>query len=158
MAKRPTRCATTHKEGILGDEEATFLYQYLESNIKWQEGIRSSKGFTRKAAALRLGDEPLIDEAITLAVSVLAKCEYQIDGIYLNYYQDGEMWTPNHTHAGTHQIVISLGAERVLTVAKKDYIMKNGSAIIFGSATHGVPKCDIKEGRISIATFMTPIA
>ena len=35
--------------------------------------------------------------------------------------------------------------------------MDNGSAIIFGSSTHGVPKDNSKEGRISIATFMTPV-
>jgi hypothetical protein len=75
--------------------------------------------------------------------------------IYLNYYENGEMWTPNHSHSGTHQLVISLGCPRTLQVTKKDYRMENGDAILFGSAIHGVPKeVNVKKGRISIATFM----
>ena len=85
--RKTIRCFTTYKEGLLGDDEATQLYQYLVANIEWCEGIRSKKGFTRLAAALQVGDDPLIDEAITLAISSLAKCDYRIDGIYLNYYK-----------------------------------------------------------------------
>lgn len=79
-------------------------------------------------------------------------------GVYLNYYRNGEMWTPNHSRPGTHQLVISLGATRTLEVTKKKIPMKNGDAILFGSATHGVPKePEITTGRISIATFMRPV-
>ena len=74
----------------------------------------------------------------------------------MNDYENGDMWTPNHTHKDTHQLVISLGAERNLVVRNKKYKMKNGSAIIFGSAVHGVPKCNVEEGRISIAAFLIP--
>jgi hypothetical protein len=78
--------------------------------------------------------------------------------IYLNYYENGEIWTtdhPNHSHSGTHQLVISLGCPRTLQVTKKDYRMENGDAILFGSAIHGVPKeVNVKEERIGIATFM----
>lgn len=153
-----TRCYTTYKSGILQDAEATVLYQYLVENVKWEQGIRSRKGFTRLAKALGPGDEILVDEALAMALSVLGKHEYNLTGIYLNYYKTGDMWTPNHTHPGTHQLVISLGAKRTLQVAKKEYQMENGSAIIFGSATHGVPKCDCDEGRISIAAFLEPVA
>jgi hypothetical protein len=34
--------------------------------------------------------------------------------------------------------------------------MDNGSSIIFGSSSHSVPKDNTVNGRISIATFMTP--
>ncbi len=81
----------------------------------------------------------------------------EVSHIYLNYYENGEMWCPNHTHPGTHQMVLSLGETRTLVVAKKDYVMKSGDAIIFGSAIHGVPKDTSTEGRIAIATFMKPL-
>lgn len=157
MPKTTARCYTTYRENVLAEDEASILYDYLRETIQWEEGVRSKHGFTRKAKPLEIGDEPLVDEALTLAISALAKYDYVIDGIYLNYYENGNMWTPNHNHPGTHQIVLSLGAERVLTVAGKEYMMKNGSGIIFGSATHGVPKCAINDCRISIATFMTPV-
>ena len=67
------------------------------------------------------------------------------------------MYTPNHSHKGSHQLVISLGGKRTLTIGKKKFPMKNGDAIIFGGSTHGIPKePNAQEGRISIATFMIP--
>ena len=67
------------------------------------------------------------------------------------------MWTPNHSHKDTHQLVVSLGVTRTLQVGEKKYSMVNGSAIIFGSSIHGVPKDEtVTGGRISIATFMVP--
>lgn len=129
----------------------------LKESIIWEEGIRSKKGFTRKAKALLMGEYPLIDEIILDALKKITKNRYLISHIYLNYYVDGNMWTPNHSHPGTHQLVISLGASRNLDIGKKSFLMESGDIILFGSSIHGVPKCDIKEGRISIATFMTPI-
>lgn len=156
--KMSKRCYTKYHEDLLKEEEATQLYEYLKDNIAWVEGVRSRRGFTRKAKALDLQDDFMVEEAVTMAVSALCKIDYRIDGVYLNYYEDGNMWTPNHRHQGTHQIVISLGAERSLMIGKKEFKMKNGSAIIFGGSVHGVPKQpEIQEGRISIATFMTPI-
>jgi len=38
---------------------------------------------------------------------------------------------------------------------KKDYVMENGDAII-GSSSHGVPKDNSINGRISIVTFLVP--
>lgn len=64
------------------------------------------------------------------------------------------MYTPNHTHPGTTQLIISLGCTRILNIGKKSYQMNSGDACIFGSSVHGVPKDDSKDGRISIAVFM----
>lgn len=66
------------------------------------------------------------------------------------------MYTPNHSHRGTHQLVLSLGGERTLNVGKTEYVMRGGDAIIFGSSVHGVKKEPGAEPRISIATFMVP--
>ena len=77
-------------------------------------------------------------------------------GLYLNRYRNGEEWTPNHSHKGTKQIVVSFGAMRVLDVGKRQFQMENGDAIIFGSAVHGVPKCIQPETRISLAAFLIP--
>ena len=67
------------------------------------------------------------------------------------------MWTPNHSHKGTHQLVISLGTSRTLQVGNKDYLMENGDVILFGSSMHGIKPDQSVNGRISIATFMVPV-
>ena len=74
-------------------------------------------------------------------------------GCYLNYYKDGTHYTPNHSHKGTTQIVISLGGTRSFVLGKKTFNVKNGDVAIFGSAIHGVPKQENAEPRISIAVF-----
>ena len=148
------RCVTKFKKSTIYEEEARTLYEFLRDNIVWGEGVRSKKGFTRKAAPLRFGDVEEVDLAIVKALSQLTDKSYTIRFIYLNYYENGKMWCPNHTHAGTHQLVISLGCDRILQVNKKDYLMSNGDAILFGSAVHGVPPDESQRGRISIATFM----
>ena len=152
------RCYTKFQKKTIDEKEATELYNKLRDNIQWQDGIRSKKGYTRKAYPLDIGDVPDIDTVIYKVLSKITDTKYMIDGIYLNYYENGDMWTPNHSHKGTHQLVISLGATRTLELAKKSYQMSNGDAIIFGSGVHGVPKDNnVIGGRISIATFMTPI-
>jgi len=150
-------CKTIHSKGTLEKDFALAFFHMLKENVQWDEGIRSKKGFTRKAKALAPGDIPEVDYIITHVLEKLGKTNYLLLGIYLNYYENGNMWTPNHSHPGTHQLVISLGATRTLTVGKKDYKMENGDAIIFGSSIHGIPKEEtVTEGRISIATFMKP--
>ena len=53
---------------------------------------------------------------------------------------------------------MSLGDSRILQINKTDYMMENGYVVLFGSAIHGVAKQKTSsKGRISIATFMTPI-
>lgn len=98
----------------------------------------------------------VIEHALCLAVSKLPKGpRYGILGVYLNNYENGLMYTPMHKHADTIQLVISLGATRTLKVGTKEYRMKNGDAVVFGSSIHGVPQePSVTEGRISIATFM----
>ena len=158
LAKNAMNCKTHYKTAVLNKYIADEMYNRLLKNIAWDDGVRSKKGFTRKAKSIYTGYDMSIDSCIYSTLSKLAQYEYSIEGIYLNYYEDGNMWTPNHTHPGSHQMVISLGASRMLKVASKDYLMSNGDAIIFGSAIHGVPKDTVcKEGRISIAVFMTPM-
>ncbi len=154
-----SKCKTVFLKGEVDEKSCNKLYTLLEKNIKWEEGVKSKKGFTRKARALAYGDNKQIDDVIDKVLLEITDTKYIIMGIYLNYYEDENMWTPNHSHKGTHQLVISLGDSRVLKVAKKEYLMENGDAIIFGSSVHGVPKSDIpKNGRISIATFMVPVS
>lgn len=158
MSNVQHKCKTIFLEGAVDKNECDKLYTSLEGNIKWEEGVRSKKGFTRKARALSYGDNSSIDKVIDEVLENITDTKYVIVGIYLNYYENEDMWTPNHSHKGTHQLVISLGDSRILQVAKKEYLMKNGDAIIFGSAIHGIPKSvEPKNGRISIATFMIPL-
>ena len=153
---------TIYLEQALTSVQAITLYDQLRQGIEWEQGVRSKQGFTRKAKAIDLFAYPNLTEIVHLILNkiqqeknVKAKVIYEIYGTYLNYYQDGNMWTPNHSHPGTSQLIISLGATRTLVLGKKEYQMKNGDAILFGSSVHGVPKDPtVKDGRISIATFM----
>ena len=154
--KTPLR--TGFLKGAVKPDEASSIFVLLRDSIEWEDGVPSRKhGFTRKAKALSVGDYPLLDSLIVNTLRKLTNTNYAIMGVYLNYYENGNMFTPNHSHPGSHQMVISLGETRVLTVGKKEYPMSNGDAIIFGSSIHGVPKSTSDKGRISIATFMIPI-
>ncbi|CAK7994533.1 Hypothetical protein POVR1_LOCUS57 [uncultured virus] len=150
-----SRTKTQHYKSLVDPVKATALYNHLATSIRWEEGVRSKNGFTRLAKAVNLNDDPRVDEMI---VEVLVKLGYNgyLGGIYLNYYKDGQHYTPNHSHKGTQQIIISLGATRTLTIGKTDYAMANGDVAIFGSSVHGIKKEPlVADGRISIALFVT---
>ncbi len=175
-------CKTRHIIKGVNEEHASEVYSYLLDNIKWEDGVRSTKnGFTRKAKFISLDDHsilvPLLKEAFAslgfnfyyakgnacVATNVDEKDDplttnkpfYLILGLYLNFYETKDMYTPNHSHKGTDQLIISLGGKRDLNIAKKTYPMNHGDVIIFGSSVHGVPKAqEIDLPRISIATFM----
>lgn len=148
---------TVFLPSVLEQKEAIALYDYLLSNINWDEGVKSRKGFTRLAKAINLDEYPEIIDVIKKVLLQFGQNNYIIFGTYLNYYSTGDMYTPNHSHKNTIQLIISLGSTRTLQVGKKSYQLSNGDAIIFGSSPHGVPKQpDVRDGRISIATFMRP--
>ena len=151
------RCQTKFVKRVIDEKTATEMYNFLRWNIEWEDGVKSKKtGFTRKAKGLNVGDIPEVDEMIINSLSKLTDIGYVVQGIYLNLYENGEHHTPSHSHKGTHQLVVSLGETRTLKVGTKNYIMEHGDAIIFGGSSHGVPKDNSVNGRISIATFMIP--
>jgi hypothetical protein len=161
---RAPKQQTVYQPGLLNGDTCKDLYQFLANNIPWEDGIKSTrKGFTRKAKAmdvlqfmLMLDQNGFSDILMPIFDTIQAHSNRGIVcGVYLNYYRDGNMWTPQHSHAKMTQLVVSLGATRCLTVASKEYKMSNGDVIVFGSSTHGVAKDDSKEGRISIALFLT---
>jgi len=156
--KNNSRCKTVYRENVIDDEVATYLFTHLRDDVKWEDGIRSRNGFTRKAKPIGSGDELFFEllPYVDVAIEKLTLQKYTVLGLYLNYYETGDMYTPNHSHKGTHQLVISLGAPRILKVGNQNFNMQNGSAIIFGGSVHGVPKSDTTNSRISIATFMIP--
>lgn len=162
--KSSQRCKTRYVKALLDNSEASNLFRTLRDNTKWGEGIRSKKGHTRLAATISLEDNPIVEDVVVRTLMTLNKDEhlsdYAIHGVYLNYYRGGDDYTPTHSHAGTHQLVISLtdGCRRTLVVGKKEYSMGNGDVILFGSSPHGVPKQETRGERISIATFMTPVS
>lgn len=132
------------------------MFNLLKWNIEWEDGVKSKLGFTRKAKPLYYGEMKELDDIIDIALISLTDTQYVIEGIYLNYYQNGDNFCPSHSHKGTHQLVISLGQTRTLKVGTKNYDMDSGSAIIFGSSSHSVPKDNSVDGRISIAVFLIP--
>lgn len=153
----PPKVTTQYHKELLPSDLCTVAYEELRDNIQWVEGVRSKRGFTRLARPLEHGENPTVDALIQLTLQKLG-VNIVLLGIYVNYYKDGAHWTPNHTHPGTKQIIISLGATRTLSVAKKDYLMGNGDVVIFGSATHGIAKePSVTEGRISIGLLTTKI-
>ncbi len=131
------------------------MYEYLKDNIQWEQGIRSARtGSTRMAKSLKPDQDPLVAEFLFRALKATEFKSLILLGLYLNYYRDGTDHTPAHSHPKQVQIIISLGATRTLIVGKKTYTLKNGDVIVFGSSTHSVPaEPEVKEGRISIATF-----
>ncbi len=146
---------TIYNPKVIDEELAETLYRKLKHSIKWEEGIRSRSGFTRKAKSIDLMDFPELAEIILPTIQSLQPGVYFVAGTYINFYQTGEMYTPNHAHKGMVQFILSLGTTRTLEVGRKKYIMANGDAILFGSSIHGVPRePHIKRGRISVATFM----
>lgn len=150
---------TIYKASAIDPDLATGLYISLKDDIEWEDGVRSRRGFTRKAKAINIQDYPDISNIISDTLKKVSSIKWGILGVYLNYYQNGEMYTPNHRHQGTSQLVISLGATRTLTLGKRSFKMRSGDAILFGSSVHGVPKePNVIDGRISIATFMVPLA
>ena len=85
----------------------------------------SKKGFTRKAAPIDLEDDENnygLKEFVTTTLTRMGvdPSSYDIEGTYLNYYEDGSMWTPDHTHPGLHQLVISLGASRTFVSGEEN--------------------------------------
>ncbi len=151
------RTKTQHFPGFLEESIATNLYERLRDNTEWHEGIRSKTGKTR--LAYRVDDfeslEPDLQELLSDVVRKCLQANAGIFGVYYNFYKDGTHYTPNHSHPGTIQAIISLGATRTLVIGKKQIQMANGDVAIFGATTHGIPRePDVKDGRISIALFL----
>lgn len=140
---------------LIAKDLADEYYRILRNTIEWDEGVRSRYGPTRKAKSLFPGAHPLVDAIISFVLKKLNIKFIAMMGIYLNYYRDGNDYTPRHRHPGTRQLVISLGAPRCLTVDSDNHILSSGDVIIFGPQLHGIakdPSC--QEGRISIAVFV----
>lgn len=152
-------CRTRHFPSAMSADHCAAIYEYLKTNLVWEEGVRSRKGFTRFAKPLLLEDDPVVHEMILEGLRVAGvEDKYNVLGVYANLYENGTHWTPNHSHKGTHQLVVALGATRTLRIGTKTYASGNGDVTLFGSGVHGIaPEPDVKEGRISLATFMTPL-
>lgn len=158
MSEIKHKTKTTFVKNYLTEKQATDMYNRLVK-LPWKEGIRSKNGFTRLAYSV---DETFEDEEvfsiIDNAMELYPSLTGEVAGIYINYYKDGEMYTPNHKHDNTIQLIISLGATRTLKVGNTNYTMGNGDLAFFGSSIHGVPKePHVKAGRISIAVFIRKI-
>lgn len=150
---------TKYYAQVIEHHRSHLIFEYLRDNIEWIDGVKSYKGFTRKAKPISLGENDIVDAIIADVIQLIGMKQISLYGIYLNYYRDGEDYTPNHSHIGMKQIVISFGATRKLTVGTKSYNMCNGDVIIFGSSLHGVPKDpDCKDARISIALFLDKLS
>lgn len=151
------RVLTRHFSHFLPSDEGWALYYHLQEVIAWEAGVPSRRGPTRLAKSIDLDQYPEITRVLARALKHLYPEKEQVGvyGVYLNYYRDGTMYTPNHSHKGTTQLIISLGATRLLTVGKRKFALENGDVIVFGSSVHGVPaQPEVQEGRISIAVFL----
>ena len=153
-----SRTVTEHFPGLLQQDAATALFEHLRHNTR-EEGVRSREGHTRLAKAVDLGKDVILMNIVQEVLAAMDKVSKNkmdalaVYGCYLNYYRDGADWTPQHSHKGTTQIIISLGGPRTLTVGTKELVMDNGDVAIFGGSVHGVPRVDKADPRISIALF-----
>jgi hypothetical protein len=163
-----SKTKTTYYSELVDTKTAKCAYDFIKDNTQWVNSIYSKRAqkITRKGYSVNsdlnnnsIVDEfviQLVDSAITNIEKIENRKQSDILGIYLNYYINGQDFCPNHSHPGSIQLVISLGATRRLNVGKKAYDMKSGDAIIFGSSTHGIPiEPEVKDGRISIAVFIS---
>lgn len=144
---------------LLTNDESMDLYHYLLQTINWEKGIysRRARRHTRLAKALSLSDNDRVQCTVLDCAKRMGLSNHIIFGVYLNYYRDGQDYTPQHKHENTIQMVISLnesGGDRDLIIGKTKYHQNNGDVIIFGASVHGVPQQPNSKGRISIATFM----
>lgn len=153
------RIMTKYHPKLIDSDRATAIFEYLKNNIAWIDGINSYNGFTRKAKPMTLGENDIVDTIIAETFQLLGMKEIVLYGIYLNYYRNGEDYTPSHCHKGMKQLIISLGSTRTLIVGNKSYNMSNGDVIIFGSSMHGIPKDhNCNDARISIALFLNKLS
>jgi len=113
-----TNIATTHHRQLINPDEAYAAFLHLSETVQWIDGIPSRvHGFTRKAAPLTPGDNSVVDRLIFQTLEKLGMSNtYGVLGVYLNYYRDGNYFTPTHNHPGSCQVVISLGATRILKI------------------------------------------
>jgi hypothetical protein len=163
--KQPTVKQTTRFfRNLITEVQAEELLFHIEQNTEWEDGPRSRKGFTRKAIGIDVDALygllvlfPVEDKTVWDLVketidsySVRTRC----NGAYINYYRNGEDWTPNHTHKNTSQFVLSLGETRTLQIGKNSHQINSGDAVLFGSSVHGICKDDSTKPRISIALFL----
>ena len=152
------RVNTRHFQAAIDSDRCLAVFTHLVENVTWGEGVRSRHGFTRFAVSLAPDEDPVVTELMLEAMRLAGVADkYELLGIYVNYQKDGSHWTPNHSHKGTAQLVVSLGATRTFQVGTKSYSLRNGDVVLFGSSVHGVPKDPAVEGgRIGIASFMVP--
>jgi len=162
-------------KNAIQEELSWSLFEVLRKEMPWEDGIKTRfGGFTRKAVTV--GRDTEMFDYLMVFIGHLIENNGNLLGFYVNYYETGEMWTPNHKHKGTNQLVISLGNRRTLNICTRNctgfnskgnykpcsnkcqtgYPLDSGDAILFGEQTHGVPK-ELDVGpRISIATFSIP--
>jgi hypothetical protein len=143
-------------KGLVDPKLATEVYNNLIATVEWDEGVKSKGRHTRLAKMYEMDDDMVLTTFVLDAITKAGiKDDLIIEGMYLNYQRNGQEWTPNHSHAGSVQFIICLGpAIRTFNLAKKSYQVTNGDCLYFGSSIHGVPQePEVKEGRISIATF-----
>lgn len=149
---------TVHLPGFVEAGLADRLFMHLKENMDWQDGIYSNykRRVTRKAcalSALEVMQDEILFPVVLEVLQQFAVPEQQMPDVYLNYYRNGNDFTPSHTHKDSNQIVISLGCTRTLKIASKNYETAHGDVIFFGSSAHGVPEDDSVDARISIAMF-----
>lgn len=144
-----------YKPRFIENDKSLSIFYNLLYNVPWIDGIKNKhKEITRKAYNPELDEYPFLTDLITNTLESISNKNYILLGIYLNLYENGEMYTPTHSHKDTEQLIISLGETRTLKINSRNYNLSNGDVILFGSQPHSVPKSDTEKSRISIATFM----
>lgn len=127
-----TKQKFVHLKGEIPDDQAKELFTFLKEAIPWGLGVPSRRhtGITRLAYPLEYRDLKSLCSApvISKIENVISEhsIRKEIAGVYLNYYRNGNDWTPNHTHPGSSQLVLSLGTIRKFAYGKRNlmYLME----------------------------------
>jgi hypothetical protein len=92
-----TRCKTQILKAAVDPKIATHIYEHLRDTTEWEESIRSRKkgnAFTRNGKAINLIEYPELLEIISEVILKFKTGKlYQILGVYLNYYENGDIYT-----------------------------------------------------------------
>ena len=144
--------------GFISKDESDRLFQNLKTKVQWNVGIPTRNGgISRLQSHFQMIPYEIQCEILEIVNRIFSSDtnnNYNLEGIYLNYYRNGNDYCPRHKH-DSRQCIISLGSPRHITINNKKILLEPGSVCIFNNEYHSVDR-DYKSGeRISIVIFFT---
>lgn len=156
-----------HIKSFFTLSETGWWTQYLIEHLRWEQ-----YPFTSKRLAYRMEPEVFSDQVIQTilissikAVSDLRGKPLNIQGVFFNYYRNGNDETPYHRDSyGTTVVTVSFGVTRDFLMKPdsgptQKYILEHGDIFVFdkddnSKYRHSLPvRKRVTEPRISVVIF-----